>query len=111
MSAACSTLHFRLQVHLHRPDPLQESAVVSELVTAAKHVVVQGPAIAAYVAFAEEAKERLDTMAYVEVGPEVAYWPAWSAEDIADMYAFVELAAFAVAAAVVAAAAAVAAMN
>jgi hypothetical protein len=107
MSAACSTLHFRLQVHLHRPDPLQESAAVSEPVTVAKHVVVQGPAIAAYAAFAEEAKERLDTMAYVEVGPEAACWVAWSAEDIADMYAFVELAAFAVAAA----AAAVAAMN
>lgn len=104
MSAICSTLHFRPQVHLHRPGPLQGSAAVSEPAKVAKHVVVQGPAFAACVAFAEEAKERLDMMACVEVGPEVACWAAWSAEDIADMYAFVELAAFAVVVAVAAAA-------
>jgi hypothetical protein len=68
---------------------------VSEPVKVAKRVVVQGPASAACVAFAEEAKEKLDMTAYVEVGLEVACWPAWSAEDIADMYAFVELAVFA----------------
>jgi hypothetical protein len=89
---------------------MQGSAAVSEPVKVAKHVVVQDFAFAAYVASAEEAKERLDMMAHVEVGPEAAYWTAWSAEDIADMNAFVELAASAVVAAA-AAVVVVAAMN